>query len=136
MYEIIQKVIREGNYRLSALLKKIDSLWVEGKLSEEERQDLKIQSRNSADLKNDVEVLSKLQHLERRIKALESKEGDGNVDKNEVEPFVVGKWYYTGDQVLWNNKLFCCIAPENTVCIWSPDDYPAYWSVIWEEENV
>lgn len=40
MYEIIKQVIRSGNFKLADMQKKIDTLWVQGDLSEEQRTEL------------------------------------------------------------------------------------------------
>ena len=40
MYEIIKQVIRSGNFKLADMQKKIDTLWVQGDLSEEQRMEL------------------------------------------------------------------------------------------------
>ena len=47
-----------------------------------------------------------------------------------VEDFVVGKWYYRGDRVKFDGKTYVCIAPAETVCVWSPADYAVYWKEV------
>ena len=38
--------------------------------------------------------------------------------------------YYNGDKVTFEGKKYICIAPEDTACVWSPSDYPAYWKLV------
>lgn len=40
MYEIVKNVIMSGNFKLSDMRKKIDTLWVQGDLTEEQRTEL------------------------------------------------------------------------------------------------
>lgn len=53
-----------------------------------------------------------------------------NLEKTLPIPdeYVVGKWYYRGDKILFNGSSFTCIAPKGVVCVWSPLDYPLYWT--------
>jgi hypothetical protein len=43
------------------------------------------------------------------------------------DDYVPGKWYYGGDKASFNGKNYVCTAPEGTVCVWSPSEYPTYW---------
>ena len=40
MYEIIKNVIQSGRYELTGMLTKIDTLWAQGSLSDNERTEL------------------------------------------------------------------------------------------------
>ena len=40
MYEIIKNVIESGNYELSDMLKKIDTVWIQGDITDEQRHEL------------------------------------------------------------------------------------------------
>lgn len=125
MYDVIKTVINERNYVLPELLAKIDYFFARGSLTESECTELKEMARSSAEPSKEADLFAKLKELEARVKALE----ESGVSNGEaaVEDFVVGKWYYNGNKCLWNGKVYTCIAPEGTVCVWSPDDYPAYW---------
>lgn len=124
MYTIVKNVIAQGWYDLTSLCAKINAMWVQGDLTDEQREELILLAQNGADSKNSMDVLHKLEELDRRVKALEQNE---SVTSETVEEFVVGKWYYTGDTCLFNGEKYACIAPEGTTCVWSPSDYPAYW---------
>lgn len=58
--------------------------------------------------------------LEERITALEK-----NVS---VASYTPGTWYYRGDRVTFDGAIYTCIAPDGTVCVWSPLEYPQYWA--------
>ena len=40
MYDIIKNVITSGSYELTDILKKIDTIWLQGTLTEEQRTEL------------------------------------------------------------------------------------------------
>ena len=67
----------------------------------------------------EVEDESSPLSLEERVAALEK----------AVKPadYVAGTWYYRGDKVNFENAVYTCIAPESTVCVWSPVEYAVYW---------
>lgn len=44
------------------------------------------------------------------------------------DEYMPGTWYYRGDKVLFNESVYTCIAPSGVVCVWSPLEYPQYWS--------
>ena len=49
MYQTIKSVIQAGRYELNDMLRKIDTLWVQGDLSDEQRGELVELARESAD---------------------------------------------------------------------------------------
>ena len=126
MFSIIKNVINEGGFSLSDLLRKVDTLWVQGSLTDEQREELISSARSGANKQDSVEVLAKLEELDRRVAALE-KAGTNEEPAEEFPDFVVGKWYYTGDTCTFEGKKYTCIAPDGVACVWSPADYPAYW---------
>ena len=40
MYEIIKQVIESGRYELNDMLKKIDTIWIQGNITEEQKNEL------------------------------------------------------------------------------------------------
>lgn len=123
MYGIIQNVINRGGYDLSAMLTKIDTLWVQGSLSDLQREELLEAARAGANPAGSVELLAKLEELDRRVRALETAGGGGE----EVAPYVAGNWYYAGDRCVFEGAVYTCVAPDGVVCVWSPADFPSYW---------
>ena len=125
MFEIVKNVIESGRYELTELLGKIDTLWVQGGLTDEQRDELVGLAQRGADVENSVDIIGKLAELEARIAVLENPGGE----TEEVYPdYVIGKWYYNGDKITYNGKHYVCIAPSGAVCTWNPDEYPVYWT--------
>ena len=133
MYNLTKNVIEMSGFNLTEMLRKIDTLWLKGSITENERTELYAMAQTKAKAKDSIDIIAKISELESKINALEIKfEGGEDVVPEEpvdYEDFVVGKWYYTGDLISFKGKNYECTAPEGTVCVWSPDDYPAYWEV-------
>lgn len=127
MYEIIKSVINAMGYNLSEILSKIDAMWISGKLTDSQREELRAMAQHGASAQNEVDLMAKVQELERRVAALENA-GTDEPTEPTAEPYQPGKWYYAGDRCLWEGEIYVCIAPKGIVCVWSPADYPAYWS--------
>lgn len=131
MYKITKNVIEMGGFNLTDILRKIDSLWIKASITDDERADLYNMAQTKAKAKDSIDIVAKIAELETKITALEIKlEGVEDVVPEEspnYEEFVVGKWYYTGNRITFEGKNYVCIAPEGTVCVWSPTDYPSYW---------
>lgn len=126
MYNIVKSVIEAGRFELSEMLRKIDTLWIQGNLTDDEKLELIALAQGGAKVENSVDIIAKITELEMRVKALEeNKETSGEAD--EYADFVVGKWYYTGDKITFNGKQYICIVPVGQVCTWNPVDYPIFW---------
>ena len=125
MKEIFETVIEHGEFNLTEMLKKIDTYHISGKLSDEDRDELIAKARQRASAEHSTDVFAKLLELEQRVTALES--GNAPAASDTPDEYAVGKWYYNGDNVTFNGKVYTCIAPEGAVCTWSPAEYPAYW---------
>ena len=149
MKNIIRNVISKKSYELSDMLKKIDTLWIQGSFSDEEKEELISLARENAEVQQSIDVLLKLEELDKRIKALEDAKGNNPGEDAKEEPkeegeeegeeeteeitydeYVVGKWYYNGDVVMFEGKAYECIAPDGQVCTWSPSEYPVYWGLL------
>lgn len=131
MYNVAKSVIEMGGYNLTDILGKIDKLWLKGSISDSEREDLYTMAQTNARVKDSIDIVAKITELEAKINALEAEiEGAGeDTSGSDTVPdeFVVGKWYYAGNKITYNGEAYECIAPEGVACVWSPDDYPAYW---------
>ena len=132
MQKIIEKVIESRNYELSDILKKIDTLWVQGSISEDAKKILADKARNNANVQNSMDILAKLEELDKRVKELEDAQANNETEEPTEETYPeyeVGKWYYNGNKVMFEGVAYECTAPEGVVCVWSPLEYPAYWVV-------
>lgn len=143
LYDDISNIIINSVYNLTDILHRINVVYIDGALSDTERDNLIDLAREHA---NPEESLAPLVS---RIAALETwqLEVEGRLSKLEtgstepVEPDPSDEWpeyvqptgvhnaYYNGDKVTWNGKHYICIAPESTPCVWDPDSYPAYWEL-------
>lgn len=126
MYTIVKSVIENGIYELTDILKKIDTQWVQGNITDTEREKLIALARENANMQNSIDIMAKLEELDRRVKALEEAEVI-KPDAEEYPEYEVGKWYYRGNKITFEQNRYECIAPEGVVCTWSPSEYPAYW---------
>lgn len=132
MYEIIKNVLTHNDYDLTAILRKIDTIWMQGKLTDDEYNELIDLARGNSDFKNSVDIMEKINELEKRIRVLEENNSSSDQTTTEeiIEEYVTGKWYYNGDKCSFEGKNYTCIAPDGVVCVWSPKDYPTYWEEI------
>lgn len=154
MYEVFKSVITSGNYELSDMLTKIDTIWIQGQIADEKRTELINLARQNADpeqsyapLENQVNALfnnvlelsSKVIDLESRVTTLEGGEPEPAPEPEEyqeyVQPTGAHDAYHNGDKITYNGKKYDCIAPEGTAVVWNPDEYPAYWKEVTEEST-
>lgn len=127
MYDIIKNVIDSGRFELVDILKKIDTIWLQGDITNEQREDLVELAREKADISQEVDILAKLEDHEQRLRKLE--EG-GSEPSDEYPEYIIGRWYYKDDKITFNGKKYICIAPDGQVCTWNPNEYPAYWQLV------
>lgn len=128
MYEIIKSVINDGRYVLEDILVKIDTLWLQSSITDEQKQELVDLAREKADMSMSVNIMKKLEDLDKRVSALENKEP--SEPSEEYPEYVVGKWYYKDDKITFEGEKYVCIAPQGQVYTWSPSDYPSYWEKV------
>lgn len=128
MYDTIKNIINNGNYELNDILNKINVMWLQSKITEEQKEELTELARENANISNEIDIVAKLQEFDERIKALENQETTPQPE--EYPEYVTGKWYYKDDKITFNGKKYVCIAPQGQVCTWSPEGYPAYWQLI------
>lgn len=150
MYEIIKNVITAGNYELKDILAKVDTLWVQGSLTDSQRTDLITLARDNADPTNSYaglqrqvdtlytnmgEMAATITALTDRVTVLEG----GTVDPpitDEYPPYVqpIGMHdaYKIGDKITWNGQRYICVAPEGIAVVWDPDVMPGYWELVTE----
>lgn len=130
MYEIIKSVIQSGRYELTDILTKIDTLWVQSSLTDDERTELMNLARSGADPSRGVDVLAKLSDLDKRLKVLENAGTTDPEPGEEYPEYVAGKWYYKDDKCTYKGSKYICTAPDEVACVWSPEEYPAYWQLV------
>ena len=72
--EIFLTLIKSGNYNLDELSVKLDKMYIEGKLTEEERDELLLMATDGAKDSAQIDLYEKIVDLEHRIVALETKD--------------------------------------------------------------
>lgn len=139
MYKIIKSVIQSGSFELNDILNKIDTVWMQGSVTDSQRQELVQQARGKADPANSyAPIQAQIDALAARVKALEEagKTADPGAPAEDwpeyVQPTGAHDAYHNGDKVTYNGKRYLCVAPEGVAAVWSPDVYPSYWQEVTE----
>ena len=127
MYEILKNIILRGDYSLDSVSNKINTLWGEGKITDEQREELLVSARANAKAGNGVDLFGMIAALELRVKALE--DGTNTPIVDTPPEYNEYKVYHKGDEITFKNKVYVCTAPDGMPCTWSPEGYPAYWEV-------
>lgn len=147
MYEIIKNVIAAGSYELKDILTKIDTLWVQGSLTDSQHTDLITLARDNADPTNSyaglqrqvdtlfanmAEMAATITALTDRVTVLEGGEITPPVTEEYppyVQPTGAHDAYNTGDKVTYNGQRYIC---RMDGCVWDPDTYPEAWELVTE----
>ena len=130
MYNVVEDVLKQGEYDLNNIIRKINTLWSEDSLTDDERNSLLSLARSNAKPESTVDIVTKIIDLENRLRLLENSNSAPKEDTEEYPEYQDGKWYYTGDKVSFEGANYTCIAPEGQVCVWSPSAYPTYWEKV------
>lgn len=72
--EIFLTLIKSGNYNLDELSVKLDKMYIEGKLTETERDELLLMATDGAKDSAQIDLYEKIVDLEHRVVALETKD--------------------------------------------------------------
>lgn len=140
MYSTIKSVIESGRYELNDMLTKIDTIWLQGGITDEQKDELVELAREKADpaqsyapLQEQIDqAFAKISALESRVSVLEAGETPEPVPGTEgwpqwVQPTGAHDAYNTGDKVTYNGKHYQSTINGN---VWSPDAYPAGWQLV------
>lgn len=156
MKTIIENVILSGRFELSDILKKIDTLWVQGDLTDEDKdalvrlaQDKAVPENSYAPLQQQIDAIAaQLKDLKTTVEsnavgmaalkeAVEKLGGSVQPEEPVPEEYPAYKQpqgahdaYYNGDTVTFEGDKYICIAPAGAACVWSPTVYPAYWEKV------
>ena len=151
MKAIVESVIQSGRYALADILTKIDTLWVQGDLTDDERTELIALAQDNAKPENSYaplqtqidQAFAELKTLRETVEAnaqglaslktaVESLGGtvtEPTPDPAEewpayVQPTGAHDAYKTGDKITFDGTHYIC---KMDGCVWSPADYPAGW---------
>lgn len=140
MYEIIKTVIESKRYELADMLEKIDTMWLQNEITEEQKIELVDLARENAktensysDLQKQIEqAFSEIAALKVRVDKLDGTEPDPEEYPEYVQPTGAHDAYHKDDKVTYKGKKYICIAPEDVAVVWDPETYPAYWRLVEE----
>lgn len=129
MKNVFKAAIEKGGYDLTAMLGKIYAYHVEGKLTDEEKDELCLLARKSPEAQYNYKIeIERLWEAVRALQNNEKPEGDTtNPPGDFKQPTGAHDAYMKGDTVKYNGKTYKSIIDNN---VWSPDTYPAGWEVI------
>lgn len=145
MYEIIKNVIENKDYELVDMLYKINKMYIEAEITEEQKEELDNLARTNAKAENSYaplqeqvnDLYSKYDELKQEIAELK---GEDTEEPTELEP--VDEYpeyvqptgahdaYNIGDKITYNGKKYIC---QTNGCVWAPDVYPQGWQEVTEE---
>lgn len=135
MKSIIENVIASRNYELADLLRKIDKLWLEGGISDAEREELAAAARDNVNMdKGYADHEARIRALEEAVAALQQ----GGGDAPEAEEYPAWKQptgahdaYFTGSKMTYADaKKYECIAPAGVGVTYGPDVLPNFWKLV------
>ena len=148
MFDIIKNVIKTKDFELRDILYKINKMWIESAITEEEKTELDELARENAvaensyaSLKEQVEnIYSELDSIKSRLATLESTEESPTEPTEPVDecpeyqqPTGAHDAYKVGDKITYNGKKYIC---KLDGCVWSPEEYPQGWEEVVEETTV
>ena len=131
MKTIFENVIKKGGYDLTALLAKIDSYHIEGKLTDAERDELYALARVKPEAQYDCKI--EIEKLWIAVRALQnddsSSEESSDSNKNKIYPWKqpagAHDAYYIGGMMLYTDGYVYRSKMNGNV--WSPDVHPEGW---------
>ena len=134
MFKIIKSVIENTEFKLEDILYKINKMYMEDILNEEEKNELDNLARSKAKMENSYNIQKQLDEIFGRLEKLEK---NTFLDEEEVveeypefkQPSGAHDSYKVGDKVTFNGKKYICQLDN---CVWSPDTYPQGWKEVTE----
>ena len=159
MFKIFKNVIENSDFDLRDILKKIEESYIKSDISEEEKTSLESLAREKAKPENSYasfqkqidELYSELNTLKETVNAnaigmsalkdaieklgqqVEIPETPTEDEYPQfVQPNGVHDAYNEKDKITYNGKKYIC---KMNGCVLSPDEYPAGWKEVKEEQN-
>ena len=157
MYDVIKNVIESGRYELNDMLEKIDTIWIQGDITEEQKKELVIMAQTNADpahsnapLQKQIEELAKQQStlrsevdiLSATVQKIKETVESGGTVVPEPEPQPQEEYpawepyngippvkYQVGSKVSHNGKKWESMVANN---VWEPGAFGVDES-IWKE---
>ena len=159
MFEIVKNVILSKNYKLEDILNKIDTIWLQSKVTDDEKLELIDMARENALAENSYKPLQEqldkafkmIDELKETVEANAIGQSElknaveklgGKVESTQtpakekypeyVKPSGAHDAYNEGDGMTYNGTKYESLINNN---VWTPDEYPAGWKEVKEEQN-
>ena len=145
MYEIIKSVIESKDYELKDILYKINKMWIESAITEDEKTELDNLARENAKAENSYaplqeqieDIYNELANIKSRLDNLEGTEEPTEPEPKDeypdyIQPTGAHDAYNTGGKITYNGKKYVC---KINSCVWNPDTYPQGWQEVEETEE-
>lgn len=152
MYEIIKNVIESKDYELRDMLYKINKMYIESYITEEQKLELDELARTNANAENSYAPLQEqidnlydeLSQIKSQLNTLLEETEEGTEENPSEPPVTTDEYpeyvqptgahdcYNTGDKISFNGKKYVC---KINGCVWDPDTYPAGWEEVVEEQT-
>lgn len=137
MYEIIKNVIEKQGYDLRDILYKIAKMYIEGYITEEEKEELEEMARNNAKSENSYaplqeqidDLYSKYEELYKLIKPDEPENPVEEEYPEYVQPTGAHDAYNTGAKITFKGEKWEALQDG---LVWSPEEYSQGWKLIEE----
>lgn len=144
MYQIIKNVILSKDFELRDILYKINKMWIEAQISEEEKTELDELARENAKAENSYAslqeqvdtIFTEIELIHNRLDILEgTEEPTEPVEEypEYVQPTGAHDCYNTGAKITFKGERYTCLIDG---CVWSPEEYPQGWKKEATEEVV
>ena len=139
MYKVIKDVINGKAYELTDMLKKVKTLWLEGDISDAQKEELVELARENAKPENSYaplqnQITTLFENYKELAQEILTLKNGGTLPEEETEeypPYVqptgAHDAYNIGDKITYNGKKYEC---QMDGCVWNPDDYPQGWKLV------
>ena len=129
MKSIFENVIKKGGYDLTALLNKIDTYHIEGKITDTERDELYTLARATPQAQYDYKgEIDRLWVAIRELRKGNTTDTEGTTASEWRQPTGAHDAYMNGDMMIYTDgKTYKSLIDNN---VWSPDVYPNGWDLI------
>lgn len=138
MFDLIKQVIESKDYKLEDMLYKINKMYIEEFITEQEKTELDNLARENADpvnsyasiqeqINNIYLEIDKIKETINELKGTEEPGPDEEEYKEFVQPTGAHDAYNIGDKIIYNGKKYIC---KQDNCVWSPEVYPSAWEEV------
>ena len=154
MFNIVYAVIASKDFELSDITNKINTLWIQSKITDEEKDELIKYAKENANPENSYAPLQEqIDNLFKELELLkqtvnENAKGTSAIKEaveklggyivspepepveeypEYVQPTGAHDAYHTGDKITYKNNKYIC---KINNCVWDPDTYPEGWELV------